>query len=137
MRARTEAEPAARSRNLSGRGPNLQKQFRFLIQRAVLDATFSSRAHRELLRDECSKANARWEIVELDVDLATIRARLKARDKSAGEISDARLEDFEKLNAAYEPSTELMDNLMKVSANDSVSETVKTILFQLAERQLR
>ena len=43
----------------------------------------------------------------------------------------------EKLNAAYEPSTELMDNLMKVSANDSVSETVKTILFQLAERQLR
>ena len=26
----------------------------------VLDATFSSRAHRELLRDECSKANARW-----------------------------------------------------------------------------
>jgi len=104
---------------------------------AVLDATFSSRAHRELLLDECSKANARWEIVELDVDLATIRARLKARDKSAGEISDARLEDFEKLNAAYEPSTELLDNLMKVSANDSVSETVKTILFQLAERQLR
>src|SRR5437762_13659199 len=104
---------------------------------AVLDATFSSRAHRELLRDECSKANARWEIVELDVDLATIRARLKARDKSADEISDARLEDFEKLNAAYEPSTELLDNLMKVSANDSVSETVKTILFQLAERQLR
>jgi len=104
---------------------------------AVLDATFSSRARRELLRDECSKANARWEIVELDVDLATIRARLKARDKSAGEISDARLEDFEKLNAAYEPSTELLDNLMKVSANDSVSETVKTILFQLAERQLR
>jgi len=137
LRARTEAEPAARSRNLSGRGPNLQKQFRFLIQRAVLDATFSSRAHRELLRDESSKANARWEIVELDVDLPEIERRLKARDKSTDEISDARLEDFKKLNAAYEPSTELMDNLMKVSANDSVSETVKTILFQLAERQLR
>ena len=104
---------------------------------AVLDATFSSRAHRELLRDECSKANARWEIVELDVDLPEIECRLKARDKSTDEISDARLEDFKKMNAAYEPSTELMDNLMKVSANDSVSETVKTILFQLAERQLR
>ncbi len=102
----------------------------------VLDATFSSRANREVLREQCKKANARWEIVELDVDLATVRKRLAARDKNTGEISDARLEDFGKLNAAYEPPTELVDNLMKVSANDSVSETVKTILFQLAERQL-
>ena len=72
-----------------------------------------------------------------DVDLAEIERRLKARDKRTDEISDARLEDLEKLNAAYEPPTELMENLMKVSANASVSETVKAILLELAERRIR
>ena len=103
----------------------------------VLDATFSSQTNRELLREECEKANFPLQAVELDVDLHEIERRLKARDQSAAEISDARLEDLEKLNAAYEPPTELMDNLIKVSAGDSVSNTVKTILFQLAEQQLR
>jgi len=103
----------------------------------VLDATFSSRAHRELLRQECEKAHACFQFVELDVDLSQIEHRLKARDQSAGEISDARLEDLKKLSAAYEPPIELMENLIKVSANASVSETVKAVLFELAERRIR
>ena len=59
--------------------------------------------------------------------------RLRARDRSAGEISDARLEDLEKLTAAYEPPLELASGLIKISAGRSAPDTVKTILLQLAE----
>jgi predicted kinase len=76
------------------------------------------------------------QVIELDVDRATIASRLKARDQSAGEISDARLEDLEKLTAAYEPPSELVADLIKISANDSAFDTVKTALFQLSEKRL-
>ena len=76
------------------------------------------------------------QVIELDVDRATIASRLKARDQSAGEISDARLEDLEKLTAAYEPPSELAADLIKISANDSAFATVKTALFQLSEKRL-
>ncbi len=94
----------------------------------VLDATFSSRASRESLREQCAKADTRLQVVELDADPATIRARLSARDKSAGEISDARLEDFEKLTAAYEPPPELPADLIKISTTNAASDSVRTIL---------
>jgi hypothetical protein len=100
----------------------------------VLDATFSSRAHREFLCRECEKVHVRFQFVELDVDLGEIERRLKARNESTGEISDARLEDFEKLNAAYEPSSELATGLIKISARNAVRETVKAILLRLAEK---
>jgi aminoglycoside phosphotransferase family enzyme/predicted kinase len=101
----------------------------------VLDATFANRGNRDFLRKQCNKANVRLQVVEVDVDPATIRARLKARDKSAGEISDARLEDFEKLNAAYEAPSELGPSLIKVSTNNGVSDTVKEVLLPLAQKQ--
>jgi len=102
----------------------------------VLDATFSSRTYREFLRQECEKAKVHLQVIELDVDRATIESRLKARDQSAGEISDARLEDLEKLTAAYEPPSELVADLIKISANDSVFDTIKTAVFQLSEKRL-
>jgi uncharacterized protein len=101
----------------------------------VLDATFSNHANRDFLREQCAKAGVRLEVAELDIDPATIRARLSSRDKSAGEISDARVEDFEKLNAAYEPPSELAPDLIKISTTGIVLDTVKAILLQLAEKQ--
>ena len=101
----------------------------------VLDATFSSRKQRELLGERCAKARVRVRFVELDVDLATVEQRLKARDHTTGEISDARLEDLEKLNAAYEPPTELGDDLIKVAGTGPVSATARAALLQLAEPQ--
>jgi aminoglycoside phosphotransferase family enzyme/predicted kinase len=101
----------------------------------ILDATFSSRSNRDFLRTECS--NTRLQVVELETEPAGVENRLEAREKSVGEISDARLEDLGKLSAAYQPPLELGPNLIKISANDSVSDTVKALLFQLAEYQLR
>jgi len=88
------------------------------------------------LRQEGEKAKVHLQVIELDVDRATIASRLKARDQNAGEISDARLEDLEKLTAAYEPPSELVADLIKISANDSASDIVKTALFQLSEKRL-
>jgi aminoglycoside phosphotransferase family enzyme/predicted kinase len=101
----------------------------------VLDATFSNRANRDFLREQCTNAGVRLQIVELNVALGKIKKRLKARDNSATETSDARLEDFEKLNAAYEPPSELAPDLIKISASGAVTDTVKSVLLRLAEKQ--
>jgi uncharacterized protein len=102
----------------------------------ILDATFSTRALRKFLCDECKKANVLFQFVELEVDVNEIRKRLKLRDEKTGETSDARLEDFQKLSAGYEPPSELAPGLIRVSTTMSVSDAVKAILLCLAEKQL-
>src|SRR5207248_4222445 len=66
---------------------------------AIVDATFSSAANRESFRQKCEKAHVRFQAVELEVEPGEIEHRLRARNKSIGVISDARLEDLEKLLA--------------------------------------
>jgi len=66
-------------------------------------------------------------------DPGEIERRLRARNNSVGVISDARLEDLEKLVAAYEAPSQLSPNLVKVSADNAVSETVKSVLLRLTE----
>jgi uncharacterized protein len=101
----------------------------------ILDATFSTRALRKFLRDECNKANVPVQFVELEVGPGEIKNRLKLRDEKTAEASDARLEDFDKLSATYEPPSELGPDLISVSTTSSVSDTVKAMLLRLAEKQ--
>lgn len=101
----------------------------------VLDATFSRRANREFLREACANAHVRLQVVELEAESGKIEDRLRARHESAGEISDARLEDFEKLTAAYEPPLELAPDLIKLSSGNAVSDTAKAVLLRLAGKQ--
>jgi aminoglycoside phosphotransferase family enzyme/predicted kinase len=101
----------------------------------ILDATFSTRALRKFLRDECKKANVPIQFIELEVGSDEIKKRLKDRDKKTAETSDARLEDFEKLSAAYEPPSELEPDLIRISTASSISDAVKTILLGLAGKQ--
>jgi uncharacterized protein len=102
----------------------------------VLDATFSSRARREFLRKECEKAHLCLQIVELDANPGEVERRLKARSQRTSQISDARLEDLEKLNAAYESPTEFAAGLIKISANHAVCDSVEAVLLHLSEKQL-
>jgi hypothetical protein len=102
----------------------------------ILDATFSTRALRKFLCDDCRKTNVPSQFVELEVDPNEIKKRLKTRDEKTAEISDARFEDFQKLSAAYEEPSELKPGLIRVSTTTSVSDAVKTILLHLAERQV-
>jgi len=113
-----------------GRRPRLQPS-----NGVILDATFSTRSLRKFLRDECKKANVPIQFIELEVGPDEIKNRLKLRDENTAETSDARLEDFEKLNTAYQPPSELAPDLIRVSTNASVSDPVNAILFCLAEKQ--
>jgi predicted kinase len=101
----------------------------------ILDATFSTQALRKFLRDECKKANVPIQFIELKVDSNEIKKRLRGRDEKTGETSDARLEDLEKLSAAYEPPSELGPDLISISTESSVSDAVKAILPCLAGNQ--
>ncbi len=101
----------------------------------VLDATFSNRANRESLRERCAKADVRLQVMELETAPDKIESRLRGREQSVTEISDARLEDLEKLSAAYEPPSECAPDLLKVSANNAVNDAMKAVLLQLAEKQ--
>ncbi len=100
----------------------------------ILDATFSSRAKRDLLRETCTKARVRLQVVELEADRDEIAKRLEARNKTVAAVSDARLEDLEKLSIAYESPSELAD-LIKVSTSGGVLDTVRAVLLCLAEIQ--
>lgn len=104
---------------------------------AIIDATFSSTANRKLLRQKCKKAHVRFQAVELEVDPGEIERRLRARGKDVAVISDARLEDLEKLIAAYEAPSQLSPNLIKIRGDNAVADTVKLVLLRLTERQLQ
>jgi uncharacterized protein len=102
----------------------------------IFHATFSTRALRQFLCKRCAEANVRLQVVELEVDPEQIESRLRARDGKAAEISDARLEDLEKLNATYESPLELAPDLIRISASGTPAETVKTVLLRLGEKSL-
>jgi aminoglycoside phosphotransferase family enzyme/predicted kinase len=101
----------------------------------ILDATFSNRTYRDLLRDGCAKVRVPFQVIELEADYQEIVNRLKARNATAGEISDARLDDLETLSAAYEPASELAPNLIKISTDGELSDTIRAVLLRLAEKQ--
>ena len=101
----------------------------------ILDATFSSHAQRDYLREECAKAHVRLQVVELETKKSEIAKRLKARGQRTEEISDARLEDFEKLSAAYEPPLELAPDLIEISTTAAVTDSVNTLLRRLAGKE--
>lgn len=69
---------------------------------AILDATFGKREQRETLRQMLAAAGVCHRFVEITASDEEIVARLRRRDESETEVSDARLEDFELLTANYE-----------------------------------
>lgn len=73
----------------------------------ILDATFARRVHRARLARRLAGQGFAWRIVEAHAGDAAVRRRLRARARSAEEISDARLEDFAALAGLYEPPTEV------------------------------
>jgi uncharacterized protein len=70
---------------------------------AILEATFSQRAQRDLLRATLATAGIRYRLVEITASDEEIIARLRGRAASRQEVSDAWLEDFEMLRARSDP----------------------------------
>jgi len=71
-------------------------------QGTVLDATFGRRRHRAALRAVLRREGIAYCFVELTASNERVRARLREREAGEQVVSDARLEDVERLGAGYE-----------------------------------
>jgi predicted kinase len=74
----------------------------------ILDATFSKLAHRIALKNLVASegCDIRW--IEAHASESVVCERLKERDQDEAVVSDARLEDYKRLSADYEPPLELL-----------------------------
>jgi len=100
----------------------------------ILDATFSKRVFRDRIRETFADAQVKWIIAEVDDE--TARERLRLRDGRQDVISDARGEDFESLDNAYEAPDELNgQDAYHVLTKNSTEENVRQLLVALAQQQ--
>jgi uncharacterized protein len=103
----------------------------------ILDATFSHRNRRERLIDLTERLGVRYYIVEALALDDERRRRLGERASRADEISDARLEDLNVLDSAYDPPVEIRpDRVVAVDTSRLILETIETTLVELARRNL-
>jgi aminoglycoside phosphotransferase family enzyme/predicted kinase len=103
----------------------------------ILDATFARRAQRKLLAKIFQANGAAWRMLEARAANPVVKQRLRNREASPAEVSDARLEDFAMLSGLYEPPAELpLRQCLKVSTSGPLSLTVSKALRQLARLQV-
>jgi len=104
----------------------------------ILDATFGRRRDRDALRRAIAEAQTpegtpvRCCLVELVASDELLRERLRLRESQTGLTSDARLSDFDKVDALYEPPDE--DEapwLSRVQSDADEAATSRRILSEL------
>ena len=101
---------------------------------AVIDATFSRRADRHYLREEARRTGVGLQLIELDAPNEQLVARLRARAAAISGNSDAREEDFEKLDALYE-SAGTDEYVIEMQASGAVANTSQAVMRALATKQ--
>jgi aminoglycoside phosphotransferase family enzyme/predicted kinase len=107
-------------------------------QSSILDATFSRRRRREMLKRRLERKGLSYCFVETRAPEAIVKRRLARRDGKSREISDARLEDFETLNRSYERPVELArGQLVTVSTAKALEVTTADALKALALHRSR
>jgi predicted kinase len=105
-------------------------------QTVVLDATFARQAQRQALSRRFAREGFAWLFVEAHARDAAVRRRLRARDHSVDEVSDARVEDFAALTRLYEPPVEVpRDRRIRVSTTGPLAQAVGRALRGLARWQ--
>ena len=100
----------------------------------ILDATYSEREHRDMLRRQMAAAGFPLLWVEAMASDATVRDRLRHRNQDSQVISDAREEDFEKLAAGYLPVKEIPDaELIRIPTEGPALNTQTDLLQRLTQ----
>jgi hypothetical protein len=102
----------------------------------ILDATFSKLAHRNALKQlvatEC--CDIRW--IEAHASEPVVHERLQERDLDNAVVSDARLEDYKRLSADYEPPHELLpDEKLSILTDGQLDQVFDALLSQLVACQ--
>ncbi|CAN5537008.1 bifunctional aminoglycoside phosphotransferase/ATP-binding protein [soil metagenome] len=101
----------------------------------VIDATFSKSSFRNKFIQSFSSNSIPYCFVEMQALDQTTKERLYRRNFTVGVTSDARLKDYEKLKAAYEPVLEIpQEHYLSVSSEMSLSESIVATLKKLGER---
>ena len=104
---------------------------------AILDATFSNRTSRTKLVKRFGEMGVNYLYIEAKAPEEVVKSRLKQRDHEDEVVSDARLEDFETLKERYTPPSEIGDaNLISVETDQPVEQTINTLYFELADRNI-
>ncbi|HYY31905.1 MAG TPA: AAA family ATPase [Chthoniobacterales bacterium] len=99
----------------------------------IIDATFSSRRHREELVNQLCALGVDYCFVETKASEETLKTRLVKREAKLNVVSDARMEDFELLTRSYEVPAEFgPDHLVSVSTDSALEATVVETLKKLA-----
>jgi len=104
----------------------------------VLDATYSKKEGRNALIKFLQSYSCNYYFIEACASDVTIKKRLKDREKADKSISDARLEDFEKLDRYYEPPQEIRSkHLIKIDTEQSLQKTQDQLYGELLNRNLK
>jgi predicted kinase len=99
----------------------------------ILDATFARREHRAALIRRLHLRRIAFRFLEAQASDAVVKRRLAARASKSGEVSDARLEDFNMLTRLYSPPTELpREQRATVRTGATLESTVTAALRALA-----
>lgn len=102
----------------------------------VVDATFAKRDHRAKLSEMVHEAGYQLAWMEAQVSAPQTLERLRSRELRADVISDARAEDFEMLNQAFEEPMELPPaDLMRLRTEGDADSNLQNLLRCLALRQ--
>lgn len=102
----------------------------------IVDATFSRRHDRDSLRQllDSEGFGATW--IEAHASDSLTQVRLRLRETTDGVVSDARIEDFERLRRSYEPPSELAgDTLLRADTASTTGEALHELLTQMADRR--
>jgi predicted kinase len=104
----------------------------------IIDATFSSRQHRDELGQKLGALGIAYCFIETQASDETLKKRLIEREGKVNEVSDARLEDFETLTRSYEAPIEVGPrHLVAVDTERPSEPTIVETLKALAQRTLR
>jgi predicted kinase len=96
----------------------------------AVDATFGNPRERAQMRQLAHRLGADLRVVLCDADDATLIARLERRATEKGVVSDARIELWPELRAAFTPPDE-QPSVLRVDATRDSEETVEQALALL------
>ena len=103
----------------------------------ILDATFSRQNYRAKLQAALKSHHVNIYFIEASAPVTVLRKHLNKREHKNEVISDARLEDFEKLYQQYESPEEIDRNRrIRIDTNDAPEETLKKLFERLMENNL-
>ena len=101
----------------------------------ILDATYSDRAQRDILRRQVATAGFSLMWVEAVASDSAVQDRLRHRNQDSQVISDAREEDFEKLAAGYLAVQEIPDaEFLSIPTEDTTLKTQADLLQSLVRK---